>query len=199
MFAIPPTSSARSTHEVGSGEILIIFEFRNLLRHLLNNGFCQRHGLRVFIFANGFHRARLLLARLSHSRGSSGGKRSGGIHHLPLAQRRFDDQVGHVAVPLDIFRGDDNHVHRTADAHKLAVDSHRQAPTARCGFHDKQIHIAIRSAGSPGARAEKDDLLRVRHLDNSGNNLIQLALISHPVSVPASPRYFEVNSPKFKL
>src|SRR5215475_7218759 len=57
-----------------------------------------------------FARARLLRARFSHSRGSSGENRSGDIDHFTFPKRWGNYQSVAVAIPFDVLGRDHNDV-----------------------------------------------------------------------------------------
>ena len=81
--------------------------------------------------------ARLPRARFSHSRGSSGANRSGGVDHSPLFQGWMDDEGGGASVAFDVLRGDDDHVDGAPDPAEAPVDRHRKPP-AVCTRSDDQ-------------------------------------------------------------
>src|SRR6185437_8331683 len=106
--------------------------------------------------------ARLLLARFNHSIGSSGGRRSGGIDDLALANRRIDDQGRTILVPFDFLRRHHNHIHRLSNADEVHVDVFNKVAAMELSPLDhEKVHIAVEAHLTTSSGAEHDNLIRL--------------------------------------
>jgi hypothetical protein len=121
--------------------------------------------------------ARLLLARMSHSRGSVGGYRLRAIHHPSLAQGRLNHEIGRIAILLDLFRRHDNGIDRCR-ARKAPVNllGHSIA-IELAALDDQEIDVTVGSHLTSCIRTEKDDFLRIRGFDDALHNVSQDLLI----------------------
>src|SRR5690349_11791399 len=89
-------------------------------------------------------RARLLRARRSHSRGSSGGKPLAGIDNFAFLQCRANHQIRSIAVTVYFFGCDEDGVHGLAHSMHVPVDIHDQSAAIEAtGFDDQQVHVAV--------------------------------------------------------
>src|SRR6266542_5842235 len=120
-----------------------------------------------------FARVRLLRARLSHSLGSSGAKRSDGIDQLALTKGRGDHQRAAVPISFDVFRRNDDHVDGLADAEEVHIDVASQMSAVKpAPFDHQKVDVAVRPHLTPCRRAEHDDLLGFGYLDDPTDDLV---------------------------
>src|SRR5262249_51988875 len=123
-----------------------------------------------------FASARLLRARFNHSRGSSGGKRSGDIDDFPFPQRWRNHQRMAIAIAVNVLRGDNDDVHRLSHPVHVLINLPCQLESMPTGIDHQQIDITVRSHLSPGGRAKEDNLLRLRYFDDASDDLVQRLL-----------------------
>ena len=122
----------------------------------------------VIVLPPNRRRARLLLARFIHSRGSSGGKRSGSfIDHLAFPQRGFDDQRVAVLVALDVSGRNDKGVNGNADPAQIPVYLPHQVKRVHAFLDNEQVHVAVSVHLTAGGGPEQDDLFRLGYLDDT--------------------------------
>ncbi len=86
-----------------------------------------------------------------------------------------------MAVPVarNVARRDDNHIDGSARPVQVIVNPPRQGTAPRPLLHDQQINVTAGTHTAPGGRTEQNDLLRLRHLDNPPNDIVENALVRY--------------------
>jgi hypothetical protein len=94
------------------------------------------------------------------------------MEHLPFAQSRVNDCADKIAIALDFFWSNHDHIFREAHTGNCRLNFDGELPSRpRYRHHDQKVHIAIRSRSPASVRAEEDDLLRVETLNDAANHL----------------------------
>ena len=141
------------------------------------------------LYATGLARHRPVLATflkvggIGCSRGSSGGSRLRDIDHFALFEGRANHKTMRVAVTVDLIGSDDHDVDRGVRAGQLMVNRRRHAPPIELApLDDQEINITARSHFTACRRAKKNDLLRLRSLYNTADDIAKCAGLQSPFS-----------------
>lgn len=118
--------------------------------------------------------ARLLRARSSQSWDVPSEDRSGGIEHSALCERRLDDHATMILEASEIFLGDDYHIDVQVYPYEVAVDLLGGLAAVSTGRHyDQQVQVTVGTGLTPGRGTKQEDLLRMGHCHDPGNDLFQ--------------------------
>src|SRR5271157_1210334 len=104
----------------------------------------------------------------------------------------MNHQIGRIAIELDLFRCHDHDIDGRALAAKVTINGGSQSPAVELArLDDQKIDVAVRSHLAPRRRAEEDDLVRLRGLDDAADDVGQDRLVRVPVlATPSFGRGF---------
>ena len=89
----------------------------------------------------------------------------------------LDDHRVAVLIPLYVVGRDDDGVDGSANAIEIHINLAHQFKRVHAFLDDKQIYVAVAVHVAPGGGPEEDDLLRLGHLHNSLDDVVQRTLV----------------------